>query len=697
MNTKKMGLYEKVINIILDIFIFLFGLILLISLYKGIQVKILGNKYSSFFGYATFEVQTGSMRPTIEAGDWIIVKVTDDIKIGDIVTYSKNDEFITHTVIESYKGTYITKGDANNTKDEPITKDQIVGKVTKTLKHFGIFRKTLFNPYVLITLIITLYVIGYVVRKNKEDNSKGKFDEFVNNFIEKMQAKKKEKVTKEKVVKEKVIKEEKKEEKKVEPIVEEVKYEQVNETHDEVATKEDLDLAPLSEEDLDKTMYFRAVSVDASELDETYLKIKENQNVIEEAEAKEEEKKRKLKEREEEARRIREEANIPVDESLIKESLEMLKKKAKRKFKNIIEKSMYIKEQELSEIVDILNGNEKKLTNEATIKNELTKAYIDVKYYNFCGNYNAEYTSKNMTVKIVDTIKDLAEKMIKDYKGSDTAYNDKVMKYTNIFILIMYLEQVDGNIEDVEPIREMFKKKITKYFKNQNISDEDVNNMITSIIKVQKKYQSMIRYSLKQMDTKTFSLEFNQLTTKKNLYGLILAHNIEFSKVYSEYIVDKTYSEGIIAEDKTMIMATLLSTKIVEDMLASDFKKKYLMYIPKTLYTKENKLKQLLDLTNDEYIKNVVINLIDYKTLIENKKMVKDLVKEGYKFGIIFTDDDTIKAKDQAIINVAEYIFIGKKKTSAAELVAMIPAPARVNIVFENIISKVEYPVAGGE
>ena len=151
MNTKKMGLYEKVINIILDIFIFLFGLILLISLYKGIQVKILGNKYSSFFGYATFEVQTGSMRPTIEAGDWIIVKVTDDIKIGDIVTYSKNDEFITHTVIESYKGTYITKGDANNTKDEPITKDQIVGKVTKTLKHFGIFRKTLFNPYVLIT------------------------------------------------------------------------------------------------------------------------------------------------------------------------------------------------------------------------------------------------------------------------------------------------------------------------------------------------------------------------------------------------------------------------------------------------------------------------------------------------------------------------------------------------------------------
>ena len=56
MNLKKRGLYEKIINIILDVLIIVFGIILLISIYNNVQIKILGNDYSSFFGYSTFEV-----------------------------------------------------------------------------------------------------------------------------------------------------------------------------------------------------------------------------------------------------------------------------------------------------------------------------------------------------------------------------------------------------------------------------------------------------------------------------------------------------------------------------------------------------------------------------------------------------------------------------------------------------------------
>ena len=74
MNIKKRGIYEKIINIILDILIVIFGIFLLISIYNNVQIKILGNEYSSFFGYSTFEVQTGSMAETINPGDWIIVK-----------------------------------------------------------------------------------------------------------------------------------------------------------------------------------------------------------------------------------------------------------------------------------------------------------------------------------------------------------------------------------------------------------------------------------------------------------------------------------------------------------------------------------------------------------------------------------------------------------------------------------------------
>ena len=71
---------EKITNIGLNILIFIFGIVLLISIYNNIQVKLLGNDYSSFFGYSVFEVQTGSMGEAVEPGDWIVIKYSKNIK-----------------------------------------------------------------------------------------------------------------------------------------------------------------------------------------------------------------------------------------------------------------------------------------------------------------------------------------------------------------------------------------------------------------------------------------------------------------------------------------------------------------------------------------------------------------------------------------------------------------------------------------
>ena len=146
---KKNKLVGKIIDYALNILIVILAIFLLVSMYTAFQVKILGNEYSNFFGYSLFEVQTGSMHGTIESGDWIIVKTSRDVNIGDIVTFKHGNDFITHRIIESYKGTYVTKGDANNTKDDPIDQSQIVGRVVKTLHGFGILRKTIFNPFVI--------------------------------------------------------------------------------------------------------------------------------------------------------------------------------------------------------------------------------------------------------------------------------------------------------------------------------------------------------------------------------------------------------------------------------------------------------------------------------------------------------------------------------------------------------------------
>ena len=112
--------------------ILIFSIILLISIYTWIQAKVLRNKYTDFFGYSFFEVQTNSMAETINAGDWIIVKLTKRVKLNDVITYELGDDYVTHRIVEVRNGTYITSGDNNNTEDDaPVNREQIVGKGVK--------------------------------------------------------------------------------------------------------------------------------------------------------------------------------------------------------------------------------------------------------------------------------------------------------------------------------------------------------------------------------------------------------------------------------------------------------------------------------------------------------------------------------------------------------------------------------------
>ena len=160
---------EKTLNFLLNILIFIFSIILLISIYTWVQTKILRNKYADFFGYSFFEIKSASMAETIDIGDCIIVKLTKRVKLKDIITYELDGEYVTHRITEVRNGSYITRGDANNTEDDkPVSRDQVVGKVVKIIPKFGIIRKTIFNKVVLIALIITyIYLICYQKIKKK--------------------------------------------------------------------------------------------------------------------------------------------------------------------------------------------------------------------------------------------------------------------------------------------------------------------------------------------------------------------------------------------------------------------------------------------------------------------------------------------------------------------------------------------------
>ena len=79
-NHKIVNIFEKLIQIILNILIVIAFLVILLVGYNYIQLEILHKDYTDFFGYTIFEVSTGSMKDTLNIYDVILVKITKEVK-----------------------------------------------------------------------------------------------------------------------------------------------------------------------------------------------------------------------------------------------------------------------------------------------------------------------------------------------------------------------------------------------------------------------------------------------------------------------------------------------------------------------------------------------------------------------------------------------------------------------------------------
>ena len=122
-----------------------------------------------------YKVKTGSMEEKIHVGDYILIYRKDNYNVGDIVTYTSNDGFITHRIIRKEKGKIITKGDANNTEDKEILESTIVGKV---ILSGGILNIIINYKYVFVCFLLSLYLFSCYfdsrndLNQNEDDTNK---------------------------------------------------------------------------------------------------------------------------------------------------------------------------------------------------------------------------------------------------------------------------------------------------------------------------------------------------------------------------------------------------------------------------------------------------------------------------------------------------------------------------------------------
>lgn len=141
-------------------------LVLLVSLciYTFVVTDIMKKDYVNVFGYTYFVVKTGSMSGTLEVDDIIIVKLSKDANLNDIITYVNDDgEIITHRLVRKASGKLIAQGDVNNAEDNPITNDQLIGVVKLAISPSFILK--LVATFLILFIFLALINFDNIIQK----------------------------------------------------------------------------------------------------------------------------------------------------------------------------------------------------------------------------------------------------------------------------------------------------------------------------------------------------------------------------------------------------------------------------------------------------------------------------------------------------------------------------------------------------
>ncbi|SLM84560.1 Signal peptidase I [Vagococcus fluvialis bH819] len=144
---------------------FFWGVVLFIIL-SSVLMRL--NVLQSIVGFNFWVVRTESMTPKINAGDLIVSykSSSDSYKEGDVIVFDSLDKtIVTHRIIDSSQAGYVTKGDANEERDEQqVAPSQVHGKFVFRIPFLGkifLMIQTLSGKILLVILIM----IGFILKK----------------------------------------------------------------------------------------------------------------------------------------------------------------------------------------------------------------------------------------------------------------------------------------------------------------------------------------------------------------------------------------------------------------------------------------------------------------------------------------------------------------------------------------------------
>lgn len=140
-----------------------------LSVYTINAERLNGNVLPMPLGVGATVVMSGSMEPTLSAGDLLIVVRAKSYAVGDVVVYQSGGMGVVHRIVEIDGRSVITKGDANNTADEPIELSRIKGAVAFSLPGVGYGVNLIKTPVVTVILLaLAILLMEGSLRKDKK-------------------------------------------------------------------------------------------------------------------------------------------------------------------------------------------------------------------------------------------------------------------------------------------------------------------------------------------------------------------------------------------------------------------------------------------------------------------------------------------------------------------------------------------------
>ena len=154
-------------------------IILLLSFFIGVTVyminakRVMKNLMSMPFGVGSAVVLSGSMEPTLSVNDLVVVRAAEQYSKDDIVVFQSGAELVIHRVVSVENGQLVTRGDANNTEDPPISPELVKGRLILAIPYVGLLIRGLQTlPGILIVLALAILMLRLSWQKETDASSR---------------------------------------------------------------------------------------------------------------------------------------------------------------------------------------------------------------------------------------------------------------------------------------------------------------------------------------------------------------------------------------------------------------------------------------------------------------------------------------------------------------------------------------------